>query len=152
MAKRKIVTETFELTASIERVEQTYYISEHRGIELPVSDEAIVEMFGRIVTISPQYKQHVGAEIDMAVIRAQSFSRDNPTPTADKPFMVSLILKKNSRSLTAYIPADAFWALPGMISSGAVTHVMARFDKPWHSSATLLSLYFAPLSKIEEIP
>ena len=42
MAKRKIVTETFELTASIERVEQTYYISENRGHKDPVGDEAII--------------------------------------------------------------------------------------------------------------
>lgn len=35
MAKRTHREEEFELTASIERVEQSYYISQHRDIERP---------------------------------------------------------------------------------------------------------------------
>ena len=86
MAKRKIVLEEFDLTASIERVEQSYYISENREAERPVGDEAMIEMFGTIVTISPAYKQHVGREIEMTILRTRSFAHDAPTQTADKPF------------------------------------------------------------------
>lgn len=144
--------ETFDLTATIERVEQTYYISENRGHKEPVEDEAIIDITGTISMISPAYKQHHGREIEVSVIRARSFTDDGPTPITDKPFLLTVNLRKNRCSAMAYIPADAFWALPGMISSGAVTHIMVRFDKPWRGTATLLSLYFAPLSKIEALP
>lgn len=144
--------ETFELTVSIERIEQSYYISENRARREPVGDEAIIDITGTIVTISPTYKQHLGREIEIAVLRARSFSTEDVTPTTDKPFMVTLNLKKAHCSAMAYIPADAFWALPGMITSKAVTHVMVRFSKPYHGSADLLSLYFAPQSKVEALP
>lgn len=107
MSKRPLIEE-FDLTASIDRIEQSYYISENREAERPVNDEAIIEMFGTIVAISSAYKQHVGREIEMTVIRARSFAHDAPTPTADKPFMVAVNLRKAGCSLMAYVPGDAF--------------------------------------------
>jgi hypothetical protein len=152
MAKRKIVPEVFELTAAIERLEQSYYISENREAAERVGDEAIIELVGTIIAINPAYKQHIGREIEMTIVRARSFNDHGPTPTADKPFLVSLNLRKGSCSLMAYLPGDAFWALPDMIASKAITHVMAGFGKPIRGSAELLSLYFAPLSKIQALP
>jgi hypothetical protein len=64
--------------------------------------------------------------------------------------MLTVNLRKGGCSLMAYIPADAFWALPAMISSGAVTHVEARFGKSHYGSADLLSLYFAPAHRLIE--
>ena len=150
MARRKQPVEEYALTATIGRIEQSYYISENREAERPVGDEAMIEMFGNIVTISPAHKQHAGREIEMSILRARSFADHDPTPTTDKPFMVTVNLRKGGCSLMAYIPADAFWALPGMISSGAVTHVEARFGKSHHGSAELLSLYFASAHRLTE--
>lgn len=39
-----------------------------------------------------------------------------------------------------------------MITTKAVTHVAARFGKPHHGSADLMSLFFAPLNKIAALP
>jgi hypothetical protein len=49
----------------------------------------------------------------------------------------------------AYLPADAFWALPKMTSPGSTTHIEARFDKPRHGSGDPQSLHFAPASKLD---
>ena len=76
MARRKVVAEVFELTAMIGRIEQSYYISENREAAERVGDEAIIELVGTIVTISPTYKQHVGRGIEMTIVRARSFNDD----------------------------------------------------------------------------
>ena len=68
-----------------------------------------------------------------------------------KPYLMSAQLRKTGCSVAAYLPADAFWALPEMISSGAITHIEARFDKPSRGSGDLQSLYFATAAKLDEL-
>ncbi|CAM3144042.1 MULTISPECIES: hypothetical protein [Sphingomonas] len=142
MAKRLYREDKFELTASIERVEQSYYISQHRDIERPVSDEAMLEMTGQITVIDPAYRQHRDRSIEMTLLCARSFAKDEATPTGNKSVLFSLNLRKGACSLLAYLPSDAFWALPGMISSKAVTHIGVRFSKPYRGSADLVALHF----------
>jgi hypothetical protein len=64
---------------------------------------------------------------------------------------MSVQLRKKGCSLAAYLPAAAFWALPSMISSGAFTHIEARFDRLSYGSGDLQSLYFAAASKLAEL-
>ncbi|HEX8572881.1 MAG TPA: hypothetical protein VF759_09030 [Allosphingosinicella sp.] len=64
---------------------------------------------------------------------------------------MSVQLRKRGCSLAAYLPADAFWALPSMISSGAITHIEARFERLSYGSGDLQSLYFATASKLAEL-
>lgn len=63
---------------------------------------------------------------------------------------MSVQLRKKGCSLAGYLPADAFWSLPAMISSGAITHIEARFDRPRYGRGDLQSLYFATDSKLTE--
>jgi hypothetical protein len=51
----------------------------------------------------------------------------------------------------AYLPADAFWTLPSMIDSEAVTRIEARFASVRYGSGELLSVYFATPSKLGEL-
>jgi hypothetical protein len=136
------------LIAMIEGVERTYFIAENAGDRARVDDEAILDVIGRIEDISQARRRYLGQRIEMSFICARSFGRNEATPTADKTFLLSVQLRKDRCSLMAYLPADAFWALPAMISSGAVTHIAARFDKPHYGTADLLSVHFAPRSKI----
>lgn len=69
----------------------------------------------------------------------------------DEPFLMSIQLRKSGCSLAAYLPADAFWALPAMISSGAITHIEARFDRLLYGSGDLQSLYLANASKLAKL-
>lgn len=139
------------LIAKIEAVEQSYYISENAGHERPVGDEAILDIVGRIEQISPRLKQHLDRQIDISLVCERSFSRDERTPTTNNPFLMLVNLRKGGCSLMAYLPADAFWALPQMIATGA-THVDVRFEPPHHGSATLLSLYFASAQRLADMP
>lgn len=81
---------------------------------------------------------------------ARSFGEE-PSSSAGKPFLMSVQLRKRGCSLAAYLPADAFWALPSMISSGAITHIEARFERLSYGSGDLQSLYFATASKLAEL-
>lgn len=143
MAKKMSPPPPQLLVATIREIEQTYYISEEYGELARVDDEAIVDIVGEIEDISPAQKRFLGQKIEMSFISARSFSRKDPGVTIDKPFLLPIQLRKDRCSLMAYLPADAFWALPNLISSGAVTHIEARFAKPHYGTGDLLSVYFA---------
>lgn len=137
------------LIAKIEAVEQSYYISEDAERDRPMGDEATLDIVGRIEQISLRLKQHLDRQIDISLVCERSFSRDERTPVTNNPFLMLVNLRKSGCSLMAYLPADAFWALPQMIAAGA-THIEVRFEPPHHGSGTLLSLHFASASKIGE--
>jgi hypothetical protein len=63
---------------------------------------------------------------------------------------MSVSLRGENRSLGAYLPSDAFWSLPGMIASKAVTHIEAEFGPTRAGYGELLSLHFATAEAIEE--
>ena len=151
MAKRKSRPPEPEiLVAAIESIGQTYYISEMRGEVRRVDDEAILDIVGRIERLDPSRSQYLDRRIDISLLCARSFGEETPTFTG-KPFLMSAQLRKRGCSLAAYLPADAFWALPSMISSGAITHLEARFDRLSYGSGDLRSLYFATASKLAEL-
>lgn len=138
---RKKPTESFTLTSAIQSIERSYFIAEHSNLRR-VDDEAILTVRGIIEQISPRYKRHAGGAIEMQFVCARSFDRDKPVPAADKPFLLSVTLRGESRSLMAYLPSDAFWSLPEMIASKAVTHVEAGFGPARYGHAELQFLNF----------
>ncbi|KAB7644408.1 hypothetical protein [Polymorphobacter fuscus] len=115
------------MTAIIETMEQTYYIADHQQGDMPIGDEAIIDIVCRIERISPRHNAHLGEQIEITLICARSFAGKEQTPVTDRPVLHGIALRKNHRSTLAYLPADAFWALPPMIRCGAVTHVELRF-------------------------
>lgn len=129
------------LTASIERTEQSYFISEHREHGF-VDDEAILTVIGRIEEISPRHKRFFGQRIEMSFVCSRRFGKDDGEAVG-KPFLLDMNLRKERCSFMAYLPADAFWALPPMIASKTVTHIEASFEPTRHGSASLLSVYFS---------
>ena len=137
------------LVASIESVERTYDISE-RGEVCRVDDEAILDIVGRSERLDRSRRQYLGQRIEISLLCARSFGGEAPSPHLGKPFLMPVQLRKSGCSVMAYLPADAFWALPAMISSGAITHIEARFDRPSYGSGDLQSLYFGPASKLAE--
>lgn len=152
MAKRKPQPPEPEiLVAAIESVAQTYYISELSGEVRQVEDEATLEIVGRIEHLDRSRSQYLGAQIDISLLCARSFGGETPSSPTGKPFLMSVQLRKKGCSLAGYLPADAFWSLPAMISSGAITHIEARFDRPRYGSGDLQSLYFATASKLTEL-
>lgn len=152
MAKRKSHPPEPEiLIASIESVERTYYISEMRGEIRRVDDEAIMEIVGRIERVNPRRSQYLNEPIGISLLCARSFGGEASTSATGKPFLMSVQMRKKGCSVAAYLPADAFWALPEMISSGAITYIEARFDRLNRGSGDLQSLYFATASRLAEV-
>lgn len=141
MPKRKPPIEPSTLTAAIEDVKRSYYISEQRDYRR-VDDEAIIDVIGRIEEISAAHKRHLGQQLDMTFVCARSFHQDQPERDVERPSLFSVHLRGEQRSLMAYLPADAFWALASMIASGEITHIEARFMPPRYGHGDLLSLYY----------
>jgi hypothetical protein len=52
------------------------------------------------------------------------------------------ILRRNARSMLAYLPGDAFWAIQAQLKAGTLKHLEARYQKPSRGSGELTSLYF----------
>ena len=107
--KKPLPPDPSSLTARIEQSSRNYYPAEYPSIR--VGDEAIIEVVGRIEEISRTLKRHRGERLEMAFACSRSFSRDDPTLLTDKPFLLMVTFKSNNRSLMAYLPADAFWAV-----------------------------------------
>lgn len=152
MAKKKQPPpEPQTLVARIESFEQTYYISDYRQHAVPVQDEAIIDIVGRIERISPKLKQHLDQRIDISLACSHGFSADDPTPRTDNPFLLPMRLSNRQRSCMAYVPAAAFWSIPSMIDTGKITHIEARFEPLHRGDGDLLSLYLMPASKLADL-
>lgn len=138
------------LIARIENFEQTYFISEHREHREPVADEALIEINGRIETITPRHKHHLHRPVAITLACAASFQTEGRTLASNDPYLVSVNLRRDRCSLMAYLPAHAFWAIPAMIDNGRATHIEARFSPTRYGSGELLSIHLVPQSKLAE--
>lgn len=139
--KKRPTPEPSTMTASIEEVKRSYYISEVADFRR-VDDEAIIDVIGRIDEISPAHKRHLGKQIDLTLVCARSFHLDETQLNAERPSLFSVHLRGEQRSLMAYLPADTFWNLSSMMMSGEITHIEAQFLRPRYGHGQLLNLYW----------
>lgn len=146
--KKTAAPQICELVAAIERYEQTYYLSEY-GTERAASDEALIEITGRIVRIAPKYRQHLEQPIEITFACATSYAVHERTPASDRPFLLPMNLGQARRGFMAYLPAAVLWALPNMIDGGRLTHIEARFNAPRYGSGSLRGVYLMPKSKFD---
>ena len=58
---------------------------------------------------------------------------------------LTVILRRIGRSMLAYLPGDAFWAIQAQLKAGTLKHLEARYQKPTRGSGELMSLYFKAL-------
>jgi hypothetical protein len=75
--------------------------------------------------------------------RARSFRSDEPK---EKPFLLYANLRSDNRSVSGYLPSDAYWGLAAELKSGSLKYIEARFKKLQRGSGELLSLYFSRAS------
>ena len=138
------------LVASIENIEETYYVSQERERGRYLDDEAIIEVIGKIEKISPRHKRFIGNRIEMSFVCSRRFGSDH-AQSESGPALFSMNLRKGGCSFMAYLPADAFWALPAIITSKAITCVETTFAHTRYRSGELLSVYFATPAKLEQL-
>jgi hypothetical protein len=147
--KRNSPLETYTLVASIMSIERSYSISEERGYRR-VDDEATLLLKGAIKRISARYHRHHGKEIEIQLLCARSFDRDNPSGLVEKPFLMSVSFRGAVAGVGAYLPSDAFWALADMIKSKEVCHVEIDFGSSRYGFAELLNLNFTHPAGLRE--
>ncbi len=149
---RKAVTAPEELIAKIESHWRTYYLSQQSTDGARVGDEAQLEITATIIDISKRHRRFIGVPIEISLLAARSFDRsDSGMKATEAVFLSQMNLRQGRCSCLAYIPADAFWALPEMLQSGAVTHAQIAFEPTRHGSGVLQSIYLAPETKLEPI-
>lgn len=66
------------------------------------------------------------------------------------PMLHGVGLKKDSRSILAYLPVEVFWGLLPEFRCGTFKYFEARFRKPRSGFAELISLYFSETCPPEE--
>jgi len=143
MGRREPKSEPEKLIAKIEHVEPSYYIS---GDGCRTGDEATLDITATIERISPRHKQHIGQTLEITLLISRSFDFEDPKAVLEKPHLFSIHLRKDQRSILAYLPSDAFWRIPQMIDLGA-THIETRFTPMRRGSGEVQSLHVAPLAK-----
>lgn len=136
---RSAPLETERLTAKILSSSRSYYISEGDG---RVSDEGLLKISGEICLARERHRDHIGCPIDITLARARSFGPERDGQS--QPFLVMMNLRKNQRSLMAYLPADAFWALPLLIANEPDPVVDVTFQRLSRGSGMLLSVFVGP--------
>jgi hypothetical protein len=133
------------LCADIRAGSFSYFIASHvspRSAEW-IEEEAIIELDAEISMREPIRPEHVGQRIECALVCARSFGQEKSVGSPlGVPPLYSIILRRNGRSMLAYLPGDAFWAIQAQLKAGTLKHLEARYQKPTRGSGELMSLYF----------
>jgi hypothetical protein len=143
--KRNLPQLDSSLVANIRTSHSSYFICSHRLTRDTerVEDEATIEIEAQISKIEPLQSQHLGHMISCSVLCARTFERGpSPGKPSGIPLLYSITLRKNARSLLAYLPADAFWALEARLEAGKVNYLEACYQKPSRGYGQLTSLHF----------
>lgn len=144
--KRKVTPgPVYSLKAEIQAAWPTYYVVDEPERRL---DETFVRLKCVIVETSATLEQHRGEEIEIR-LACERFLPD--VSQSAQRAQLSLILRKNLRSMVAYLPPDAIWALPGIIASKAITHVQVDCDELYRGVATGLSIYLSTLAEMHSL-
>jgi len=137
--------EEHQLCADIRTGRSSYFIASHglpRTAEW-IEDEAIIELDAEISAMEPSRPEHVGQRIECSLVCARSFGREKSVGgPLGVPLLYSIILRRNGRSMLAYLPGDAFWAIQAQLKAGTLKHLEAHYLKPSRGSSELTSLYF----------
>jgi hypothetical protein len=139
--------ETERLTAKIISSSRSYYISQSDG---SVGDEGLLQISGEIFSASEKHRNHIGCPIAITLAGARSFGEQEEGQ--GRPFKVMMNLRKNQRSLMAYLPADAFWALPQLIADEPDPVVDVTFQRLTRGSWALLSVFVGSAEDATALP
>ena len=131
------------LIAEIESSKFSYFIANHGARESPdvIDDEALIEMQARIIEIEPTQPDHIGKPIACTLLISRRFLGTASGNKVDKPLLYSVTLRKNQRSMLAYLPSDTFWACQPQIISGTLRRIEIRYAKPTRGTGELESLH-----------
>lgn len=148
-AKTKSQIEANELLISVEAFKQSYHIADHCAEIGRVDDEAIIDIHGAIVRSSDQEGQLEGKRAEVSLVCSEQYHSEPDQSEPQQPMLMTASVRKGVFQALAYLPPAPFWALPEMISSGRVTHVVADHRTAPRKDSTLQALYFASRENID---
>jgi hypothetical protein len=133
----------FILLAGIRSCSLSYFISSHGADSRATGDEAIIEIGAEIISIIPKKPEHIGKELNCSLISSHTYRSGESGEPYTAPHLHGLNLRKDARSLLAYLPTDVFWGVLPDFRNGKLKFIEARFGKPRYGSGELISLYFS---------
>lgn len=149
VAKARSKIEAKELLIAIENFEQSYHIADHRAEIGRVDDEAIINIQGTIVRADPLDKDLKTERAEVSLVCSQQYHSDPDQSEPQYPMLMTASVRKGVFQALVYLPTAPFWALPEMIASGRVTHVVADYRTAPRKDSMLHALYFASRSNID---
>jgi len=148
-AKAKSKTDANELLITIETFEQSYHIADHRAEIGRVDDEAVIDIQGTIVRADELDEDLKAERAEVSLVCAQEYHSDPDQSEPQQPMLMTVSVRKGVFQALAYLPPAPFWALPEMIASGRVTHVIADYRIAPRKDSMLHALYFASRTTID---
>lgn len=141
--KQRQPEQEITLLAGIRSCSFSYFISSNGNEFRATGDEAIIEIGTEIIGIVPKRREHIGKEFNCSLISAHSYHSGETGHPYTAPLLYSLNLRKDARSLLAYLPTDVFWGALPDFRSGKLKYIEARFGKHRYGLGGLNSLYFS---------
>ena len=148
-AKAKSKIEAKELLIAIEAFEQSYHIADHRAEIGRVDDEAIIDVHGAIVRAGDHDEDSAVERAELSLVCSQQYHSKPDSPEPQQPMLMTASVRKGVFQALAYLPPAPFWALPEMIASGRVTHIVADYRTAPRNDSMLHALYFASRANID---
>lgn len=139
----RIADPEHRLLARIGSTKFSYSISTRSsrlGKEL-IDDEAIIQIDAEISEIEPSQSQHLARRLSCSLVCARTFPEGAPVATG-KPILLSMNLRKDARTMLAYLPGDAFWAIQSRIEAGTLAFIEAYYERPSRGAGHLTALHF----------
>lgn len=139
---------SIELLIEIDSFEQSYNIADHRAEIGRVDDEAIIDIHGAIVRAGDHDKYLKVERAEVSLVCSQQHYSDPDQSEPEQPMLMTASVRKGVFQALAYLPPAPFWALPEMIASGRVTHVVADYRTAPRKDSMLHALYFASRANV----
>lgn len=148
-ARTNPIGEAKELLIAIECFEQSYHIADHRAEIGRVDDEAIIDIHGAIVRSSDHHQRLEGNRAELSLVCSQQYHSEPELLEPQQPMLMTASVRKSVFQALVYLPPEPFWALPEMIASGRVSHLVADYRAGPRRDSMLHALYFASRANIE---
>lgn len=140
--KKPNPTAEHSLIAKIVSGKFSYFIADRRppGGSF-VDDEAIIDLDATIEEILPKNPDHQGAMLECSLVCSRRYDVGPAENIAGHPSLFPITLKRNQRSVLAYLPSDAFWALQARLGSGSLDYLELTYVRPHRGTGDLTSIY-----------
>jgi hypothetical protein len=144
-SRKKTSDVEHSLIARVKAHHFSYFITTHGPASEHIVDEAIIDISTEITRTDPNYAEHIGGLLECSLVCSRTYDPDKTKNRPGTPLLYSIVLKRNTRSMLAYLPADAFWAMQTQLISGRLRNIEIRYNKPRYGSGELRSIHFNEL-------